>query len=219
MFFFKTYSQKSKTNQVVYKLSANIKKENSRFDPKNLEFELTYNDSVSIYKVSNKLNLDDYNYKVNSIIYGGNLTIFSDNKKKVKIINTNYEQISYNIIEDHYVLNWTIKDSTKTINGFKCLKATAERDVINKAKNTTRKEFITAWFTSEIPTTFGPKGLNGLPGLILEETDGTTTLLASSINFNIKNNEIKQPACNKTLTYKEFDDKLNEDYIKRTKAK
>lgn len=54
---------------------------------------------------------------------------------------------------------WTPMDEFKTINGYKCQKATAK----NK-----RGENITVWFTEDIPISSGPYFLTGLPGLILE---------------------------------------------------
>ncbi|PTX62961.1 GLPGLI family protein [Kordia periserrulae] len=56
---------------------------------------------------------------------------------------------------------WKITTETKTINGFKCQKATtsyAGRD-------------YTAWFSNEIPITDGPYKFYGLPGLIVKISD------------------------------------------------
>lgn len=53
---------------------------------------------------------------------------------------------------------WTISDSTKTILGYECVKATA---------HTHGREW-TGWFAPEIPIRQGPWKLHGLPGLILE---------------------------------------------------
>lgn len=97
---------------------------------------------------------------------------------------------------DNYLMNFPIKDSTvsvkdnvpkikweivenntKNILGFKCQKATT----------TFRGTPITAFFTPEIPTSFGPEKFSGLPGLILEIFDSSPGLsnryLAYDIDF------------------------------------
>ena len=53
---------------------------------------------------------------------------------------------------------WEVVDSTKTIKGFRCRKATLQH------RGTTYE----AWFTDEVPVFDGPYFFQGLPGLILE---------------------------------------------------
>lgn len=66
------------------------------------------------------------------------------------------------LIQDNYIeIKWNILSETKIISNFTCHKAEA---VFRGLK-------WTAWFTSEIPVSFGPWKLYGLPGLILEAYD------------------------------------------------
>ncbi len=68
-------------------------------------------------------------------------------------------------------INWIIKDSTKNIEGFQCL----------KAEGVCKGRTYVAWFCPEIAIPAGPWKLSGLPGLILEAYD-----LRKSIMFDFK---------------------------------
>jgi GLPGLI family protein len=66
---------------------------------------------------------------------------------------------------------------------------------------------ITAWYTPEIPVNQGPEVYWGLPGLILEVSDGRTTILCSKVVMNVKEKvEIKAPTKGKKVTQAEFDE-------------
>ena len=77
-----------------------------------------------------------------------------------------------NKLEQHA---WKITPNKKKILDYIC----------SAAKLDTDSRTITAWFTSEIPVSFGPDNYHGLPGLILGiEIDGDMVILASEINLN-----------------------------------
>lgn len=60
-------------------------------------------------------------------------------------------------------IQWEISDSTKSVLGYDCIKATA---------NYHGRDW-TAWFAPDIPLQEGPWKLTGLPGLILEASEST----------------------------------------------
>ncbi|EJL66131.1 GLPGLI family protein [Flavobacterium sp. CF136] len=66
---------------------------------------------------------------------------------------------------------------------------------------------ITAWYSPEIPINQGPESYWGLPGLILEINDGTTTILCSKIILNAKEKvDIKAPTKGKEISQKDYDE-------------
>lgn len=81
------------------------------------------------------------------------------------------------------------------------IKSTNFMDMIEMPKEKT----ITAWYTPEVPVSQGPEGYYGLPGLILEVTDGKTTLLCSKVVLNPKEKvEIKPLKKGEKVTQAEF---------------
>jgi len=65
---------------------------------------------------------------------------------------------------------------------------------------------ITAWFTPEIPVQHGPGEYGGLPGLILEVSDGKTIVLCSGIKLNPKDRtELKAAKKGDKVTQEEYD--------------
>ncbi len=63
--------------------------------------------------------------------------------------------------EDKNLFKWQLLEESKTINGFKCLKASLQF---------AGRNYI-AWYTKDIPISEGPYKFNGLPGLIVNISD------------------------------------------------
>ncbi len=96
------------------------------------------------------------------------------------------------------VINWHIEDSVKNIQGYLCQKATGR---------SYGRNYI-AWFCTDIPYSFGPRRLVGLPGLILEAYDDKRevvyTLLQLDKNYNTATS-ISLPEDALTATQQEYD--------------
>lgn len=70
-----------------------------------------------------------------------------------------------------------------------------------------KENVITAWYCPEIPVNQGPENYWGLPGLILEVSDGKTVILCSKLVLNSKEKvEIKPASKGKEVTQKEYDE-------------
>ncbi|MFW5803843.1 MAG: GLPGLI family protein [bacterium] len=68
---------------------------------------------------------------------------------------------NYLISEDIGLIDWEIIDESKIIQGLVC----------QKAVGWFRGRYYTVWFAPDIPVSFGPWKLNGLPGLIVFASD------------------------------------------------
>ena len=79
----------------------------------------------------------------------------------------------YIYTEDLNHIAWTLAEGTDTICGYPCRKATG----------TYGGRTWTAWYAEEIPVSFGPWKLAGLPGLILEACDSENIHRFSAISF------------------------------------
>lgn len=75
-----------------------------------------------------------------------------------------------NVIDSHKSLNWKITNETKVIDNYQVIKATCDF----------RGRNWEVWFAPDLPFSFGPWKLRGLPGLIIQAYDKT-----KRYNFNL----------------------------------
>lgn len=122
------------------------------------------------------------------------------------------------IISDNVTkLSWKVEGETKTILGYHCMKATTQRTQqsmrMNMDNGKMTREAVTdtlqivAWFTNEIPGSFGPESYQGqLPGSILEleVNNGRTKYIALEVSPKTDVAKIKEPTKGKKLTQDEF---------------
>lgn len=70
-----------------------------------------------------------------------------------------------------------------------------------------KTETITAWYTPMIPASHGPDEFGGLPGLILELSTGSTTMLCTKVVLNPKEPiDIEAPAKGKKVSREEYEE-------------
>lgn len=110
---------------------------------------------------------------------------------------------------------WEMSSETKNIGNYTCYKASYSREVesvkmsfVNgDSKEVKEKKMVTttAWYTPQIPVSNGPKDYQGLPGLILEINDGTTTYVCTEIVLNQENKiAINEPEKGKVVSQEEY---------------
>ena len=128
------------------------------------------------------------------------------------------------IVENIEKPDWKLVDDTKKIGDYTCFKAKLTIPVSDKQKKEyeeflkkeeikpslfkmeePKDKTITAWYTPEIPVSFGPNNYWGLPGLILEINEPELIILCSKVVLNTKGATIKVPNKGQKVSQKEFD--------------
>lgn len=98
------------------------------------------------------------------------------------------------------ITDWNITNETKVINGYSCTKATSVLNIDYGDNDINKLYPITAWFCPEIKYSYGPRGIGGLPGLILELNQNIITFYVSKIDLNDKSIDISMPENKKIIT-------------------
>jgi GLPGLI family protein len=186
-----------------------------------IKFKLIFNNEKSVFDIIELMDeKDNMNYKLATILYGGNYKYFKNILNKKKNYEVDYLGQLFNVEVDYEQYKWEISHETKEINGFLCYKATTTFEKIDKALNTAKTYHPIAWFTPEIPSSFGPNGIDGLPGLVLEATlDGNKFYYATKIllNYNDSQNIFNEKNNSKKITEDQFQD-INAKMYKQIKS-
>lgn len=170
---------------------------------------LYFKDSVSIYKLEDKLKTDEQDESfiefTADLISGG---------KNVYIKNTNINTLYYitelnekkvTVIDNENSLEWNLLSESKQIENFKVYKATS----FDKSRN---KEII-AWYAPELPVSIGPMNYNNLPGLVLEiEIGNRLKFVAKKIDFKINEQIDFKVPMNNIISKKDFDVIINQKF-------
>lgn len=185
-------------------------------------FILQFNNFSSIYKEDVKLDapkpkVGATNVRVMSFGGSGNGSIYYKNIKEKKYVNQTEIMGKRFLVKDSLPqYKWKLLPETKNIGKYTCYKATFSREVDNTTmtiENGVAKEVIkkstvvtTAWYTPQIPISNGPDNYQGLPGLVLEVNDGTTTIVCTEIILDTSEKiTIDEPVKGKIVSQKEYD--------------
>lgn len=100
------------------------------------------------------------------------------NQEEMTVYNKFHNTI-YEYSEAIPVMRWNIRSETDTVLGYEC----------HMAETEFRGRIWRAWFTYEIPMTYGPWKLNGLPGLILKAEDADSLFVFEMVGISDFRNE------------------------------
>ena len=185
-------------------------------------YKLTFNKEESVFKEEEKLEAPQPQGMVMVMVETGGSDVLYKNTKEKRYTNQNESYSKLFLIQDELEdLEWELGSETKNIGEYTAYKATLTREVevresgisVNGDKDLDEETepkmeeiTITAWYTPEIPVNSGPRSYHGLPGLILEVTDGTETLMCTKVVLNPeKTIEIKEPTKGKKITQEKYD--------------
>jgi GLPGLI family protein len=160
------------------------------------------------------------------VLFSGEGKKYLNLKDKISIEEADIFGKEFLIVEPLEKPDWKLLNETKKIGDYNCFKAELIVQATEKQKEE-YKEFlkkeetkpalfkmdepkdnvIMAWYTPEIPVSFGPNKYWGLPGLILEINEEETIILCSKVTLsNKEKSKIKVPNTGEKVTQKKFDE-------------
>ena len=196
------------------------------FSKSELEGSLAFNQKEMYFQLMNPDVTSQHKFDLNRV--SNDKLIITEKSLERSLISEIYKKAT----NDYYTLNFPaeskeirnvydnvpdiaweiIPDSKKEILGFVCQKAIA----------LFRGSKVVAYFTSEIPTVFGPAKFGGLPGLILEINDVTpgysNSYTAYEINFDSDNKLKEIKKTDATIDYQAFRKEADAKAQKRANA-
>ncbi|WP_223034798.1 GLPGLI family protein [Hanstruepera marina] len=188
-------------------------------------FILSFNKEESIYKEDKPLESPQPAGVEIMVVNTSGSDVLYKNLKEKRYTNQNESFSKLFLIKDKLQeLDWEMTGETKFIGDYECYKATTTREEevlesgisINGDKDLEadmdaepkmREVVVTAWYAPAIPVNNGPQNYHGLPGLILEVNDGTSTMICSKIVLNPdKKVKIEEPTKGKELDQAKYDE-------------
>ena len=194
----------------------------------NKKYLLTFNKAECLYAVQQVLEKPEIpsSGMVISVSFSGEGKKYLNLKDKKSIVEDEIFGKEFLIVEPLEKPDWKLVDETKKIGDYNCFKA----ELIVRVSEKQRKEYedflkkeavrpslfkmdepkdkvITAWYSPEIPVSFGPNNYWGLPGLILEINEEDNIILCSKVTLsNKEKSTIKVPNTGKKVSQIQFDE-------------
>ena len=193
------------------------------------QYTLLFNKSECLYEEQEKLEKPEASANGGfsiSVSFSGEGKKYLNLKDKICIEEADIFGKEFLIVEPLEKPDWKLLNETKKIGEYNCFKAELLIQVTEKQKEE-YKEFlkkeetkpslfkmeepkdkvIIAWYTPEIPVSFGPNNYWGLPGLILEINEDEIIILCSKVSLSNKEKaKIKVPNTGDKVTQKKFDE-------------
>ena len=214
---FKIGDDSKMSDQQKEQIEARMRKMNQK------TFILEFDKYTSTYKEDVKLDepqkpqVGGTRVMVFSVGGSGDASVYYKNTKENRFTNQTEIMGKRFLVKDSLPnYEWQMTSETKNIGNYTCYKATFTRDVENvtmsmvngesKEVKETVSVTTTAWYTPQVPVSNGPDDYQGLPGLILEINDGTTTMVCTEILLNPSEKiKVTEPEKGKIVSQEEYE--------------
>jgi len=207
--------QEGVTDKMQEELQKRLQKMNQK------TFILNFDKTTSVYKEEEKLEapktkMGSGGINIISLGGSGSTDIYYKNIQQKRFANKTEIQGKVFLVKDKLKeYDWELSSETKNIGTYTCYKATYTEEVEKKTmsivngetKEVKNKEIIvtTAWYTTQIAISNGPKDYQGLPGLILEINDGKNTIICTEIILNPEDAvKIEEPTKGKVVSLEKY---------------
>ena len=176
-----------------------------------MRFELLYTPEHAQYRLIPYLPQgDQLGHILAKARTGGNNVYYRNTQKREKIMQVEQTGQLINVQMPYEEYEWSVTEEERYIGQYACKKATAVVDFYDKGRERQIYYEIEAWFTPEIPLPYGPKGMDGLPGLVLEagivgKPWSTYTIDSITKGLSAKEQKDIRLKKGKTVSKKEYD--------------
>ena len=147
-----------------------------------MEFSLRYNAKESYFERLPHIAEDDLSANLAAIVSGVPNNWYQHIEERKSFYNKKVAGKTYLVVFDDKMTGWELSNETKKIEEYTCYKAT----IRHYNERIEKEYFVEAWYTPEIPISYGPGGYGGLPGLILELRYDQTIFISKKITLNPK---------------------------------
>jgi GLPGLI family protein len=159
---------------------------------RSITYKLRFNNEKSIFNPILNEN-DGHLLKLSKSKSGA---YYKDEQENFFYVNKRFRNFNVKLAD----IIWEITEEEKEILGYTCIKAIGNKVFENSKISSS---VIVAWFTKDIQVSHGPKGINGLPGLILEAHYGSSHFYANNINLEPQK-PISKPVKGEEINEEEF---------------
>jgi GLPGLI family protein len=176
------------------------------------KYELNFADNQSMYKTQEEEPDITENTGNGGIVMkfdGANSEYYKNFNTQTQVEKRELGDKDYVIEDTLHHITWKLMDTTKTILGYACKKATGK---------TERGSDVEAWYTEDIPVSSGPEIFDGLPGMILQIDINKEELVTTAISIekSADKKELKEPSKGKKITPGDFAAKQKELFGNQT---